>query len=153
MSNEVYASMSDVDLLGKLAEMSRYNQRAAFVLAQLTDDEVYSVVTELRRRCARHAQAAFAEEPAGERPFSGHATTFEVSGRRFKTYFANKRIRLSDVSRLVGLDPNWASVICSKGKANVHTLERLAMEIAVEPDELLYAIATDRERQRVGLLR
>lgn len=152
MPREIYAAMSDIDLIAKLTDMSRYNPKASFVLAQLTDDDLYNAVTELRRRCAHHAQEAFVKETGSDGPGRVHGTTVEVDSVRWKRYFRNKRMLLADVGRMIGCDPNYASVIACKGSASYFTLEKIALELGVETDEFVYAVGSDRERERVGLV-
>lgn len=145
-----YASMSDTELLRKLSDMSRYNQRAAFVLAQLTDDDVYMAVTELRRRCARAEQGLVAQETAllaDGRVRSPH--TVEIDAARWKTFWFSKGLRITEVGPLVGLVPNWASTIACKRKASALTLERIACELNVEADDLIWAVASDAHRERL----
>lgn len=149
-----YASMSDGELLSKLADLSRYNQKAAFVLAQLTDDDVYGAVTELRRRCARHTQALVAEETAllpGGRVRNPH--TIEIDSVRWKTYWFSKGLRIGEVGPLVGLCRNWASTIACKKKVSALTLEKIACELNLDVDDVVWAVATDEQRELAARLR
>jgi hypothetical protein len=147
--------MTDSELLSKLADLSKYNQKAAFVLAQITDDDVYGAVTELRRRCADRVSSTLVRETSYT-DGDGHrlsATTCEIDSERWRAYFYNRRMRLAEVGPLVGLCRNWAHVIASKKRASYRTLDRIAVELAVETDEFIWAVGSDRERKRVGLLK
>jgi hypothetical protein len=149
-----YASLSDRDLLTKLADMSRHSGKAALVLAALTDDDWYRAVTELRRRCARSNQALIAEEASfGQDGRMLSPYTVEIDKLRWRTYWTNKRIRIGEVGPLVGLCRNWASTISCKGKASLLTLERIAVELNVDSDDFVWAVSTDAERDRLARIR
>ncbi len=153
---QAYTHVSDHDLLGRLAQMSPTNAKAALAYQALTDDDWFSAISELRRRFrSRETEQGFTVEETSYTP-TGRlllATSVEIDPVRWREYWNRQRVTLVAVSRTIGRTSAWASVVASKRRAGLAALDELAAAFEVDLNDLIHAVGTDRERERSGLLR
>jgi len=153
---QAYGQLSDRDLLGKLAQMSATSGKAAMAYAALTDDDWFSAISELRRRFrAREIEASLNVEETRLTP-TGRlriATTVDIDPQRWRAYWSRQRMTLVAVSLMIGRTSSWASIIANKKRAGIASLDELATAIEVNLEDLIFAVGSDRERERSGLLR
>jgi len=79
--------------------------------------------------------------------------TLEISKARWKAFWFHQALRIGEVGPLVGLVGNWGSTIACKWKVSAITLERIACALNLSPDDVLWAVASDNQRERIARLR
>lgn len=152
--SDTYTEMSQTELLGRLAKMAPTSAKAALTYQAIVDDDWFHSLAELRRRFRDEKPMVVAEEP--HRTPSGRfrrATSVEIDPDRFRRFWNDRRVKMIEVSRSIGRSDAWANAICSKRSAGIGALDELAAVWNLSLDQLVFAIGTDRERERVGLIK
>jgi hypothetical protein len=80
-----------------------------------------------------------------------HATSVLIDADRWREYFWQRRITLVGASEMIGRSSAWASVVANRGTASYWALDEIATELEVHIDELIAAVGTDAELERLNV--
>jgi hypothetical protein len=75
----------------------------------------------------------------------------EIDRNRWKNAWYRRRLTQSAVSQLIGKCGAWSNVVASKGSASYYAIDAIAAELGETTDDLVFEVASDRERQRIAL--
>lgn len=140
MSPSDIARMSDQAIVEMIVALP--DGREAEVLA---GDEIYYAITELRRR-----HVVSSDIPRTAKGRIRTATSVELDPERWRAAWYRRRLTLTAVSELAGKCGAWAHVIARKGCCSYFVLDAIAAELGETTDDLVYEVASDRERQRIS---
>lgn len=138
MSPSEIASLSDERIVELVVSLAGNNDPQA-----LASDVTFAAVCELRRRFG--AEVELPLTPCGH---VRNATSVEIDPRRWKAAWYRRRLTQVAVSQMIGKCYTWSNVIARKGSCSYWALDALAAEIGETTDDLLFEVASDRERQR-----
>jgi|GEM_PF-1418991 len=145
-TNEI-SSMSSSEIVGMLIELRPSDEAVAFLASLISSGESFAAVRELRRRfVARETSPAENDESS-----TVGAGTVEIDPDKFRAFFASRRIPLSAIGGLFGRSEGWGSVMLHRRRAGFYALDALACALDLHVDDLILAIGSERERQRVAL--
>lgn len=135
-------------------------------LAHLSDEEIVEFLVQLpagegaRALASDAAQAAFFEiqrryraDKDVPRTASGrirNANSVEIDPERWKAAWYRRRISQSALNDMLGKSKTWAHQISKRKCANFFVLDAIAAELGETTDDLVWEVASDRERQRIS---
>ncbi len=79
-----------------------------------------------------------------------NANSVLIDPDRFKRFFWLRRLTLVEAGRMIGRSHAWASVCANKRRVSYWALDELATELEVHVDELVAAVGTDAELERLN---
>ena len=89
------------------------------------------------------------EAPTSDSGKVRRATSVEIDPARWRAAWYRRRLTLVMVSEMAGKSRSWANQMANKGQCSYFAIDRLAAELEEVTDELLYEVASDRERERM----
>lgn len=140
MSPSDLALMSDEQIIELVVSLPVGREAQA-----LASDVVYAAVMEIRRR---HAGVGGYPKTATGRLRS--ATSVELDPDRWRSAWYRRRLTLTAVSELAGKCGAWAHAVMVKKCVSYFVMDMLAAELGETTDDLVYEIASDRERLRIS---
>jgi hypothetical protein len=140
MSPTDIAHLSDEEIVEFLVKLPTGEGAQA-----LASDAAHAAFLELRRRYAQHTDVP--RSPSGR---IRSANSVELDPQRWRLAWYRRRLTMRAVSELAGKCSGWANVIARKGCANYYVLDSIAAELGEVTDDLIYEVASDRERLRMS---
>lgn len=110
----------------------------------LASDVVQAAFLEIRRRYAQEIEVP--RTPSGR---VRTATSVEIDPERWKAAWYRRRITQVELCRMIGKSYTWANVVAHQGRVNYYVLDRIASELSEVTDDLVWEVASSRERQRM----
>lgn len=141
MSPSELARLSDSEIVEYIIKLPATEGAQA-----LASDEAQAAFVEMRRRYARNGDVP--RSPSGR---IRSANSVELDPQRWRLAWYRRRLTMRAVSQLAGKCSGWANVIAHKGYANYFVLDAIAAELGEVTDDLIYEVASDRERLRLAL--
>lgn len=137
-------------------------------LAHLTDEEIVEFLVALpagegaKALASDVAQAAFLEirrryaecndvprTPCGR---VRSANSVEIDAERWRAAWYRRRLTQLALCRMIGRSSTWCNVTARKGCVNYFALDQIAAALGETTDDLVYEVASDRERMRLSFV-
>lgn len=141
MSPSEIATMSDERIVELVVSLVGTNDPHT-----LASDATFAAVCELRRRYG----AAY-EVPTTPCGHVRHAMSVEIDPDRWRTAWYRRRLTQVALSAMIGKSSAWSNVVGRKGSCSYWSIDAIAAELGEVTDDLLFEVASDRERQRRSL--
>lgn len=111
---------------------------------ELARDDVFAAVCEIRKRRAR---VDVPRTPSGR---VRNANSVEIDPERWRAAWYRRRISQSALNEMLGKSKTWSVMIAKKACCNFFVLDQIAAELGETTDDLVWEVASDRERQRLS---
>lgn|GEM_PF-4645013 len=145
----------DYQLGLELLERGEYEKLEALINARRYQDvRISKLRSELDCVRALEAETTFVDElTVDETDPATTPYTVPVDATRWRAFWAQRRTPMSSVGRIVGLPSHWAMAVGKKGAVSSPALEKIAVELGEDPDDTIWEITTDENRERLARMR
>jgi hypothetical protein len=142
MSPSEIALLSDEEIVDLLVNLS-----TNVTVATLAGDEFYAAILELRKRHVPELDVP--RTPSGR---VRRATSIEIDAERWRAAWYRRRLTQLAVCDLIGKSYTFVNVIARRGSVSFYTVDAIASELGETTDDLLFEVASDRERRRLAFV-
>lgn len=140
MSPTDIARLSDKEIVELVIDLSK-----DACPERLAGDEVFAAVCELRKRWSCRINVP--RTPTGR---IRTATSVEIDPERWRAAWYRRRINQTALCNMIGKSKTWSAMTAKKSCCNFFVLDQIAAELGETTDDLVWEVASDRERQRMS---